>query len=77
MTTILARLRCDICGKERTVPRKNLRDWEHLLEVRKGYRIKPVDICPKCKKNDLPPDRVFLGAVAIPSMEREKENYSA
>ena len=81
MTVLQARFQCDICGVRRTLPRRKIKKWEHCLEIKRGFKVKPVDICPKCQNKPVPPDRVFMRALfateQTPQIGAMNEKYMA
>jgi hypothetical protein len=60
MTVLKARFECDICGQRKTISRRKIAKWEHCLEIKRGFKVKPVDICPKCTSKPIPKDRIFM-----------------
>ena len=73
MTILKARIKCDLCGERKTQNKHQLSKWDACWELRRGFKLKAVDVCPKCADKPPPDGRVFIRALASPPPMMEPE----
>ena len=60
MTLLKVRIECDICGARKSVPGRRIGRWDIWLEIKPHFKMKQIDVCPRCQKKDPPKDRIFV-----------------